>query len=306
MLNAALPINKRQGQMLTDFSIESIIGNLSNIPNHDNNTTPLKHETAQAAASSHQQQQPIQQDTNKKYRPKNFHCPCCKMAFSNNGQLRNHLRIHTGERPFRCNQPDCHKTFTRNEELTRHKLIHSGVRPHTCNSCGKRFGRKDHLKKHARTHERKRFKKRLFVCRQSAPLVAAIPTTTVATTIPPNLHKDINTSFSSSKLSLQIKQEANFTATNLLEQIQTPSITASSIPTTLPPTKSLISSIPAPSIFQVPNFITTAASDALQEFARDYWSRWYNLMGMQCTSNHQEKHLSPNREMSLFNLTRKL
>lgn len=57
-----------------------------------------------------------------------------------------------GERPFRCDEQNCGKTFTRNEELTRHKRIHSGLRPFPCQQCGKRFGRKDHLKKHTRTH----------------------------------------------------------------------------------------------------------------------------------------------------------
>ena len=49
-----------------------------------------------------------------------------------------------GERPYSC---ECGRAFARNEELTRHRRIHSGLRPHQCNTCGKRFGRKDHLNK---------------------------------------------------------------------------------------------------------------------------------------------------------------
>uniref|UniRef100_A0A182FAM1 Uncharacterized protein n=1 Tax=Anopheles albimanus TaxID=7167 RepID=A0A182FAM1_ANOAL len=35
----------------------------------------------------------------RKQRPKKFKCPHCDVAFSNNGQLKGHIRIHTGKCP---------------------------------------------------------------------------------------------------------------------------------------------------------------------------------------------------------------
>lgn len=36
--------------------------------------------------------------TARKQRPKKFKCPHCNVAFSNNGQLKGHVRIHTGNK----------------------------------------------------------------------------------------------------------------------------------------------------------------------------------------------------------------
>eukprot|EP00794_Sanderia_malayensis_P005623 gene5623-6317_t len=94
---------------------------------------------------------------------KKLSCPFCSVSCSNHGQLRGHLRCHTGEKPFMCNHDGCTRQFARNEELTRHKRIHTGVRPFVCTLCKKTFGRKDHLQKHAKTHLEPGQKK-TFVC----------------------------------------------------------------------------------------------------------------------------------------------
>lgn len=58
-------------------------------------TNPVFHEQSLLEASSAiTKQWKLQQQ--KKQRPKRFQCPHCRVSFSNNGQLKGHIRIHTG------------------------------------------------------------------------------------------------------------------------------------------------------------------------------------------------------------------
>lgn len=77
-------------------------------------------------------------------------CEICEKVFKRKEHLAQHMKLHLGLRPFKCDEPNCNKTFSRKEHLMRHVVSHSGKKQYECDICHKLFSRKDNLNKHKR------------------------------------------------------------------------------------------------------------------------------------------------------------
>ncbi|XP_071059978.1 zinc finger and SCAN domain-containing protein 12-like [Pseudochaenichthys georgianus] len=81
---------------------------------------------------------------------KPFSCSVCKKAFSLNGNLKEHTRIHTGEKAHSCSV--CKKAFSHSGHLKAHMRVHTGEKPFSCSVCKKAFSLNGNLKEHMRIH----------------------------------------------------------------------------------------------------------------------------------------------------------
>ena len=77
-------------------------------------------------------------------------CTYCDKKFSSNHLLKQHVRSHTGERPFSCNY--CEKRFTQSHSLQSHEFIHTGEKPFSCKVCSYSCRNSANLRKHELTH----------------------------------------------------------------------------------------------------------------------------------------------------------
>ncbi|GFY56509.1 hypothetical protein TNIN_276571 [Trichonephila inaurata madagascariensis] len=81
---------------------------------------------------------------------KPYGCERCGEKFSQKAILVQHIRVHTGEKPFPCMY--CDKKFSQKAILLQHIRVHTGEKPYGCEHCGKRFRQKTILQQHIRIH----------------------------------------------------------------------------------------------------------------------------------------------------------
>ena len=46
-------------------------------------------------------------------------------------------KIHTGEKPYKCDYPGCDKAFKCKHHLTDHRRVHTGEKPFQCEICSR-------------------------------------------------------------------------------------------------------------------------------------------------------------------------
>ncbi len=73
-----------------------------------------------------------------------FSCQHCGKSCTLKGNIKKHIQIHTGDKPYACQQ--CGKSFTQSQRLKIHMRIHSSENIFTCNSVERISLKKETLK----------------------------------------------------------------------------------------------------------------------------------------------------------------
>uniref|UniRef100_A0AC35UHG7 C2H2-type domain-containing protein n=1 Tax=Rhabditophanes sp. KR3021 TaxID=114890 RepID=A0AC35UHG7_9BILA len=88
---------------------------------------------------------------------KPFVCEECKKTFARSENLKIHKRIHSGEKPFQCTHEGCERTFANSSDRKKHMHVHTSAKPYFCRfvGCEKSYTHPSSLRKHSKYHEKK-------------------------------------------------------------------------------------------------------------------------------------------------------
>ncbi|XP_062836669.1 zinc finger protein 407 [Anolis carolinensis] len=81
-----------------------------------------------------------------------FTCPLCDRSFTEKWAMNNHMKLHTGEKPYKCSWPTCHYSFLTVSAMKDHYRTHTGEKSFLCDLCGFAGGTRHALTKHRRQH----------------------------------------------------------------------------------------------------------------------------------------------------------